>query len=125
MKVIVLALCLAITACASQQSSRHAANSGIIIDTQGLDRQRYQTDLADCRQYAEQVPTGQRTTMASVGGAVVGGALGAVVGNSDTAAKSAGVGAITGALGGYSDSRHEKRQIVRNCLVGRGYRVLN
>ncbi len=30
------------------------------------------------------------------------------------------VGAVTGALGGYSDGRHEKQQVVRNCLVGRG-----
>ncbi len=125
MRLIILTLTLAITACTNQQSSQYHDNSGIIIDTQGVDMHRYNADLADCRHYAEQVPTGQRTTTASVGGAIVGGVLGAVVGNSDTAAKSAGVGAVTGALGGYSDGRHEKQQVVRNCLAGRGYRVLN
>ena len=116
---------LLVTGCANQQHSQYANNSGVIVDTQGIDLQQYHADMADCRQYANQVPTGERTAKSTAGGAVVGGVLGAVVGNSNTAAKGAGVGAVTGALKGSSSGSAEKERVVKNCLIGRGYRVLN
>ena len=109
--------------CAHRHHHRHAGD--IIIDTQGVDQYQYQSDLYDCPQYAEQVPVGGRTAKSSVGGAVVGGALGAIVGNSDTAAKGAGVGAVTGAVKRAGSGYREKQRVVKNCLRGRGYRVLN
>ena len=109
--------------CAHRHHHAHAGD--IIIDTQGVDQYQYQSDLYDCQQYAEQVPVGGRTAKSSVGGAVVGGALGAIVGNSDTAAKGAGVGPVTGAVKGASSGYRQKQRVVKNCLRGRGYRVLN
>ena len=97
----------------------------IIIDTKGVDMQQYQVDRQDCEAYADQVNTGERTVKSTVGGAAVGGLLGAIVGNSDTAGRGAGVGAVTGAYKGVSSGHREKHQVVRNCLRGRGYRVLN
>ena len=102
-----------------------AYSHDIIIDTQGVDMRQYHEDLTDCRAYADQVAVGERTVKSGVGGAVIGGAIGAIVGNSNTAQKGAGVGAVTGVVKGAKSGHREKRTIVRNCLRGRGYRVLN
>ena len=94
-----------------------------IVDMQGVDEQQYQQDLYECREYAQQVDS--RAGKGAVGGAVVGGAIGAVLGDTTTMQKGAGVGAISGLVKGGASTRREKQQVVRNCLRGRGYRVLN
>lgn len=116
---------LVLGGCASPGSSSYAGSSGIIIDTKGVDMSGYHADLADCQSYASQVPVAQRTATSAAGGAVLGGVIGAVVGDSVTAKRGAGVGAVTGAVKGVSSGSREQQQVVRNCLRGRGYRVLN
>lgn len=119
------AICLSAALLAGCSSSSQQHNGGVIIDTQGVDMAAYYTDLDDCKHYAEQVNAGEKVISSGAGGAVLGGVLGAVVGNSTTAAKGAGVGAVTGGAKGYSESEREKQRVIRNCLKGRGYRVLN
>jgi hypothetical protein len=97
----------------------------IIIDRKGVDMARYEKDLAECRLYAQEVRTGEKAVRGAASGAVVGGAIGAVVGGSDKAAEGAGVGAITGGARGVSQGEREEVQVVKRCLRGRGYRVLN
>jgi len=97
----------------------------IIIDTKGVDLNAYYDDLGDCEQYARNVDVGAETTEGAVAGAVLGGVLGAVLGNSDNAQRSAGAGAVVGGVKGNQSARHEQERIVRRCLFGRGYRVLN
>ncbi|HIK74272.1 MAG TPA: glycine zipper family protein, partial [Alcanivorax sp.] len=63
------------TACASSKR--------VVVDKQGIDEAQYQQDLSDCR----------------AGGAVIGGILGAIFGNSGTAGRMAGGGAVIGAAG--------------------------
>ncbi|PCJ93918.1 MAG: glycine zipper family protein [Porticoccaceae bacterium] len=111
--------------CANQHQSSHAGNGGVIIDTQGVDMQQYRYDMEDCQGYATQVPVAGKAAKTAAGGAVLGGVLGAIVGNSSTAAKGAGVGAVTGAVKGTSSGYKERERVVKNCLRGRGYRVLN
>lgn len=123
MGLLVLASVLVLGGCSRTPSS--GDGSGIIIDRQGVDMSRYYADLHDCQQYAAEVPVAQRSATSAVGGAVVGGVIGAVVGDSDTAKRGAGVGAVTGAVGGASSGSRERQQVVKNCLRGRGYRVLN
>lgn len=96
-----------------------------IVDMRGVDPARYQADLADCRQYAQQVNVGADAATGAVTGAVVGGAVGAAAGNSDTAKRSAGVGAVLGGARGAAGGVQERNQVVRNCLRNRGYAVLN
>lgn len=96
---------------------------GVIVDTKGIDMHQYRQDLFECRQYAQQVQP--KAVKGAVGGAVVGGAIGAVVGGDDSVKKGAGVGAITGLARGGAKTRHEKQAVVKNCLRGRGYNVLN
>jgi len=86
------------TACASSKR--------VVVDKQGIDEAQYQQDLTDCR-------------------AVIGGILGAIFGNSGTAGRMAGGGAVIGAAGKAGDAEQEKSQVVKNCMRGRGYRVLN
>lgn len=101
------------------------ASSAPIVDTQGVDMSRYNQDLAQCEAYAGQVNTGGEAGKSALGGAVVGALFGAIVGNSTTVAQGAGVGAVAGGAQGAVRGEGEKGQVVRNCLRGRGYRVLN
>jgi len=120
---------IALSGCSHHHNSRHGSNysggSNIIIDTKGVDMQYYQQDLQECQGFATQVSVAGKATKTAVGGAVVGGVVGAIVGDSGTAKKGAGVGAVTGAVKGTSSGYRERRQVVKNCLRGRGYRVLN
>ncbi|MEH6542201.1 YMGG-like glycine zipper-containing protein [Halopseudomonas sp.] len=105
--------------------ANHSESGDVIIDTHGVDMQQYYQDMDDCQSFAAQVPVAEKATTTAVGGAVLGGVLGAIVGNSSTAAKGAGVGAVTGGLRGTSSGYRERDRVVKNCLQGRGYGVLN
>lgn len=120
LSLILLSSVILATGCAGKHRSH-----GVIIDSKGVDMQKYQLDLEECSQYAQQVNTGERVAGGAVAGAVVTGAVGAAVGDSDTAKRGAGAGAILGATKGLGSGEREKRQVVKNCLRGRGYRVLN
>ena len=105
---------LVVAACASQPDP--------IIDTRGVDLAAYRRDLTECRQYAGEVPM----AAGAARGAVAGGAYGAAVGSiNGRAAEGAGTGAITGAAWSMLDADRQKQQVVKRCVAGRGYRVLN
>ena len=97
----------------------------VIIDPKGVNMAQYEQDLAECRGYASAVRTGEKAVRGAASGAVVGGLIGAAVGNSDDARSGAGVGAVTGGAKGVSQGEREKVAVVKRCLRGRGYRVLN
>lgn len=100
-------------------------SGGIIVDTKGVDLSTYDQDLAECREFADEVQVGGKVLTGAVAGAVVGGAIGAVVGDSRTAQQVGGVGAIKGTVQGVGGGLSERRRVVKSCLRGRGYRVLN
>ena len=107
------------------------ANTGAdvrpIVDTQGVNQAQYERDLADCQNLAhQQSGAGESAAKTAVGGAAVGGLIGLVKGGNGTRiAQSAGVGAVIGgATGAYSGNKSQET-IVKRCLTGRGYRVLN
>ena len=97
----------------------------IIIDKKGVDMSHYEADLADCRGYGTEVKTGEKGARGAASGAVVGGAVGAIFDGADGAARGAGVGAVTGGAKGVSQGEREEMDVVKRCLRGRGYRVLN
>lgn len=101
------------------------ASHKIIIDKEGVDMSKYEQDLSTCREYADEVSTGEEAGKGAVGGAVIGGAVGAILGGRRGAETLGGVGAVTGAARGGAHGEREKDQVVKNCLRGRGYRVLN
>ncbi len=114
-KTVAAAAVLIITGCSGA--------TGPIIDTKGVDMTRYRTDLAECESYATQVSTGAAVGKGAAGGAAVGAAIGAIAGGG--AAQGAGIGAVSGGAESARISDREKADVVRNCLRGRGYRVLN
>tara|TARA_R110000823_G_scaffold119998_11_gene244425 strand:- start:11268 stop:11627 length:360 start_codon:yes stop_codon:yes gene_type:complete len=97
----------------------------IIIDEKGVDMSRYQQDLAECQQYAEGVKAGEKGARGAASGALIGGAVGAIFGGADGAARGAGAGAVTGGASGVSEGERDKVSVVKRCLRGRGYSVLN
>lgn len=97
-----------------------------IIDRKDVDMTRYYADKAECEVYAKEVRTGEKVTRGALGGAVVGGAIGAIVNRGGNSAESgAGVGAVTGGVRGAQEGVSEKERVVKQCLRGRGYKVLN
>ena len=110
-----LALGLLITGCSSAPQP--------IIDTKGVNMSVYEQDLAECQQYSEQVDTSSGVANGAAAGGIVGGAAGAIGGGSGT--RGAGVGAVIGAAKSGGRAAAEKQAVVKNCLRGRGYRVLN
>ena len=97
----------------------------IIIDKKGVNMTAYEQDLAECQSYSEEVRTGEKAARGAASGAVVGGLIGAAVGNSRDVQRGAGAGAVTGGAKGVSQGERDKVQVVKQCLRGRGYRVLN
>jgi hypothetical protein len=103
-----------------------------VVDTKGHDSARYQQDLYECRQYAEQVSPAGQAAVSGLGGAAAGAALGAITGalvGGVSAGEGAAFGAATGGAvgvgtGAYSGVK-EQEQIINNCMRGRGYNVLN
>lgn len=83
---------------------------------------RYQQDLSECQAYADRVSVGQ--------GAVIGAAVGAVLGAAVYAAfglhagNGAAFGAGVGALNGAGRAGMSQVDVVRRCMQGRGYTVL-
>ena len=97
-----------------------------IIDRKGVDMAKYAADKAECEQYAAEVNRGEKVARGAIGGAVIGGAIGAIINRRTNAAeRGAGVGAVTGGVGGAREGSREVEQVVKQCLRGRGYRVLN
>ena len=110
-----LLLLVLLTACSS--------SPGPIIDTKGVDMAQYHADLADCEGFAEQVRIEQGMAKGAVAGGAAGAATGAVL--SENVGEYAGVGAIAGATKSGIRGDQEKSQVVKRCMRGRGYKVLN
>jgi uncharacterized protein YcfJ len=96
-----------------------------IVDTKGVDMAAYETDMHECQAYAE----GQDPAAKAAAGAVAGAALGAVIaamfgGNRGSRNRSAAVGGLSGAGAGASSAMQAQTAITRNCMAGRGYKVL-
>jgi len=120
-------------------SSAAFANQ-IIVDTKGIDETQYHADLYECEQYAQQIKPEEVDSLGKdiVGSTTKGAALGAVGGavsggsGHDGAKIGAGIGIISGALKHGAQKRHsaelseqQKFQVNRNCMINRGYTVLN
>ena len=120
--VLILTLGLWLTGCASNRPFVDEP----IIDRKGVDMSRYYADKEECEAYANEVRTGEKVARGAVGGAVVGGAIGAIVNRGpDSAERGAGVGAVTGGVRAAQEGVRETERVVKQCLRGRGYRVLN
>ncbi|WP_028357482.1 glycine zipper family protein [Brackiella oedipodis] len=118
LKVSALAAILALTACGT--------NYRPMVDSKGQDMSFYESDLMECQHYAEQNSTVTNTAGSTLLGAALGTAIGAVSGgNHNTLASGAAIGGITGLAGGGAKAHYDEKHIIRECMRGRGYRVLD
>jgi hypothetical protein len=98
-----------------------------IVDMKGVNESAYEKDLQECQAYAkDQSGMGSTAAKGAGAGAVVGGLLGLVTGgNASGIAQAAGAGAVIGGAGGAFSGNQSQEAVVKRCLSGRGYKVLN
>jgi len=102
------------------------ANYRPLVDMRGVDPGKYESDLADCQRYAQLVTDpGVQAGVGAAVGALFGAAVAAAAGSSYDRYASARVGAVLGAAGGAGQGAETQINVVRNCMRGRGYSVLN
>ena len=93
----------------------------------GTDTEQYQRDLQDCRAYAMTKPSAENSAAA---GAIFGALAGVAIlalggGRTRLRNEAAGVGALIGGVEGYNNGAQGQQGIVKRCLAGRGYKVLD
>ncbi|WP_120632719.1 glycine zipper family protein [Ruegeria sp. EL01] len=97
----------------------------LLVD--GTKNQNYQSDLQACRSLAVNYGEGDVQSSA-LGGAAIGGVLGAIDSEDGYRADDALVGAVVGgglgALEGHNKLDETRRAILLRCMQGRGHRAL-
>jgi len=95
-----------------------------------VDRDRYERDLSECAAIADQNVKSHQAATGAGGGALFGAGLGALLswifgGSAGTgAAAGAVVGGVSGGVSGAGAAAGDYETIYRNCMLGRGWRVL-
>jgi outer membrane lipoprotein SlyB len=116
---------ISVIALLSGCAASSGANYRPLIDSKGVDFNRYESDLRDCQAYATQTAgAAQSAVVGAVAGAVFGAVLAGAAGSRYDKKASARVGAVTGAAGGAVEGERDQRSIINRCLAGRGYQVL-
>jgi len=89
---------------------------------EGVDPERYARDMAECEEYTHEIVIAAGAAKGTAAGAAVGAAAGVVTGD---VGESAGLGAIYGGTRSALEADREQQRVWKNCMRGRGYRVLN
>jgi outer membrane lipoprotein SlyB len=101
------------------------ANYRPIVDTKNVDFNKYEADLRECQSFATQTAgAGESAAAGAVAGAALGAILAAAAGSRYDRTGTAKVGAVTGAVGAGAQGETNQRNIIRRCMGGRGYNVL-
>ena len=101
------------------------ANYRPMIDTKNVDFNKYEVDLKDCQDYARQTyGAGEGAVAGAAAGAALSALLAAVGGRRYDKSASAKQGAVLGAVAGGAQGETDQRSVIRRCLAGRGYSVL-
>jgi outer membrane lipoprotein SlyB len=97
-----------------------------MVDPKNTDMARFETDLAECRQIAEQGPgAGGGAAVGAVAGYALGQVVARTTGHANVANEAGRGAAVIGGAKGAGAGAQGKRAVIRNCLAGRGHRVLN
>jgi len=116
MKALTLTLAVALVAGCAHTGQNYRP----IVDTTS---ERYEQDLRECQAFAAQR---MDAAQGAAAGALLGALLGAVL--SRAAGGSGNRGAATGAVAGGTafagQAENSQRSIIKRCLTGRGYSVL-
>ena len=124
-KIASIGVAFSIVALLSGCAATTGANYRPIIDSKGIDFNRYEADLSECQAYATQTASAAQSAAAgAIAGAVLGAALAAAAGSRYDRSSTARVGALSGAVGAGAEGERNQRTIINRCLAGRGYKVL-
>lgn len=122
---LALAICALLAGCAT-------THYGAMVDpyAPGYDHARYLQDKAQCIEIANQRPASDAAADGALDGLIIGTLFGAIVGSSygetgSGAAYGAAFGTASGAASGAANGAQVYAHIVRECLRGRGYHVLD
>lgn len=96
-----------------------------IIDTRGVDESVFKKDYSECSDFAKNIDLTERTLKQGAVAGATGAAVGAIIGGEEAAKKIGGSAAVLNAVEANLDGRNEQAKIIKNCLRGRGYKVLN
>ncbi|MGI9280684.1 MAG: hypothetical protein ACR2PX_13835 [Endozoicomonas sp.] len=112
-----------------------AYNSAPVVGPHDKTEAEYQQDVAKCHEYAAKVDKGEAAKTGAINagilGAVTGAAVGLVEGDGIDGAVVGGAvvggvaGASAGAAGGAMKSTEDQAYVLRRCLAGKGYDVLD
>ena len=117
-----LNLCFVIGCAQNDLSDR---NDIAIIDTRGVDESVFKKDYSECSDFAKNIDLTERTLKQGAVAGATGAAVGAIIGGEEAAKKIGGSAAVLNAVEANLDGRNEQAKIIKNCLRGRGYKVLN
>ena len=114
-----------LSGCVANNSSSIFESSKPIIDTQGVNMAQYEIDLEECSIFSEDISTGKSIAKGAATGAAVGAVIEAITDDARSRRDAIEVGAVTGGAKSGIRAVREKEQILKRCLRGRGYKVLN
>ena len=117
-----VSLCFVIGCAQTDLSDR---NDIAIIDTRGVDESVFKKDYSECSDFAKNIDLTERTLKQGAVAGATGAAVGAIIGGEEAAKKIGGSAAVLNAVEANLDGRNEQAKIIKNCLRGRGYKVLN
>ena len=117
-----LNLCFVIGCAQTDLSDR---NDIAIIDTRGVDESVFKKDYSECSDFAKNIDLTERTLKQGAVAGATGAAVGAIIGGEEAAKKIGGSAAVLNAVEANLDGRNEQAKVIKNCLRGRGYKVLN
>ena len=115
-------LCFVVGCAQTDLSDR---NDIAIIDTRGVDESVFKKDYSECSDFAKNIDLTERTLKQGAVAGATGAAVGAIIGGEEAAKKIGGSAAVLNAVEANLDGRSEQAKIIKNCLRGRGYKVLN
>lgn len=97
-----------------------------IIDMQGVDSQRYSSDLSACRSYAGNVDAESESFAGMFAGALLAGSVNAMLGGNKTGnIQAAQAGGLVGVVGAGNRALGKQERVIINCMALRGYRTLD
>jgi outer membrane lipoprotein SlyB len=119
---VLIIMSLLTISCVSNNSSSILSMNNPIIDTKGVDMTLYETDLEECKAYSNDISTIKSIAKGSATGAAVGAVIEAI---SDKRKDAIEIGAVSGGTQSGLRATRKKEQVLKRCLKGRGYKVLN
>jgi outer membrane lipoprotein SlyB len=97
-----------------------------VVDPKRTDMAKYEGDLVECREIAEKGPgAGSGALVGAGAGYAVGQVFARTTGRANVANEAGRGAAVLGAAGGAGAGAKNKRQIIKNCMTGRGHAVLD